>query len=100
MSTAFKSKPNPALVSTINRGCYRSLFYCVILWYYRAGTRSSWGNIARSDAELAEIVDGLNEQEANDRHIRSLAVVPPLLFDGEQRRVKFINKNGMKISHY
>ncbi|XP_022086194.1 nuclear receptor corepressor 1-like isoform X2 [Acanthaster planci] len=63
--------------------------------FSRAGTRSSWGNIARSDAELAEIVDGLNEQEANDRHIRSLAVVPPLLFDAEQRKVKFINKNGL-----
>ncbi|XP_071945276.1 uncharacterized protein [Antedon mediterranea] len=63
--------------------------------FSRAGSRSTWGNIARSDAELAEIVDGLNEAEANDRHIRSLAVVPPMLFDSHQRRIKYINKNGI-----
>ena len=62
--------------------------YWYILLYLssiRAGTRSNWGNIARSDAELAEIVDGLNEQEANEKHIRSLAVIPPMLYNIEQR---------------
>ncbi|XP_077995441.1 uncharacterized protein LOC144448936 isoform X2 [Glandiceps talaboti] len=63
--------------------------------FTRAGGRSSWGNIARSEAELAEIVDGLSEQEANERHVRTLAVVPPMLFDADQRRIKFINKNGL-----
>ncbi|XP_071849876.1 uncharacterized protein [Apostichopus japonicus] len=60
----------------------------------RAGTRS-WGNIARSEAELAEIVDGLNEQEANERHMRSLTVIPPMLLEKEQRSVNFVNKNGL-----
>uniref|UniRef100_A0ABM0M4V2 Nuclear receptor corepressor 1-like n=1 Tax=Saccoglossus kowalevskii TaxID=10224 RepID=A0ABM0M4V2_SACKO len=59
----------------------------------RAGGRSNWGNIARSDAELAEIVDGLSEQEANERHVRSLAVIPPMLYDAQQKRIKFINNN-------
>ena len=68
------------------------LMYLAI--FHRAGTRSNWGNIARSDAELAEIVDGLNEQEANEKHIRSLAVIPPMLYNMEQRRVKFVNRNG------
>ncbi|XP_041456607.1 nuclear receptor corepressor 1-like isoform X4 [Lytechinus variegatus] len=63
--------------------------------FSRAGTRSNWGNIARSDAELAEIVDGLNEQEANEKHIRSLAVIPPMLYNMEQRKVKFVNRNGL-----
>ncbi|PIK34492.1 putative serine/arginine repetitive matrix protein 2 isoform X4 [Apostichopus japonicus] len=60
----------------------------------RAGTRS-WGNIARSEAELAEIVDGLNEQEANERHMRSLTVIPPMLLEKEQRSVNFVNNNGL-----
>ncbi|XP_070571465.1 nuclear receptor corepressor 1-like isoform X2 [Ptychodera flava] len=63
--------------------------------FTRAGGRSNWGNIARSDAELAEIVDGLSEQEAHERHVRTLAVVPPMLYDAEQKRIKFINKNGL-----
>lgn len=72
-----------------------SKFSCSVLSLSlsRAGTRS-WGNIARSDAELAEIVDGLNEQEANERHMRSLTVIPPILLEKEQRNINFVNTNG------
>nr|CAB3264236.1 nuclear receptor corepressor 2 [Phallusia mammillata] len=57
----------------------------------RVGTR---GDTCRSEADLAEIVDGLNEQENQLQHMRQLAVVPPMLLDTEQRRIQFINNNG------
>ena len=32
--------------------------------------------------------------QANERHMRTLAVEPPPMLDKEERRVKFINRNG------
>ncbi|KAH3891850.1 hypothetical protein DPMN_015959, partial [Dreissena polymorpha] len=50
---------------------------------------------ARSEAEFEQIVDGITEQEEEDRKMRTLAVVPPMMLDARQRRLKFINKNGL-----
>ncbi|XP_078598397.1 uncharacterized protein LOC144874293 isoform X4 [Branchiostoma floridae x Branchiostoma japonicum] len=63
----------------------------------RTGARGSSfaATVARSDAEMAEIMDSLSEQENNERQMRQLAVVPPMMFDEDQRRIKFINKNGL-----
>ncbi|KAI8489051.1 nuclear receptor co-repressor 1 [Branchiostoma belcheri] len=60
--------------------------------FSRTGARGSGfaATVARSDAEMAEIMDSLSEQE-----MRQLAVVPPMMFDEDQRRIKFINKNGL-----
>lgn len=63
--------------------------------FTRMGSRSNWGIVARSEAEFNEIVDNLNEQEANERHMRTLAVEPPPMLDERERRVKFVNRNGL-----
>jgi len=36
--------------------------------------------------------------KANERHMRTLAVEPPPMLDKEERRVKFINRNGKVLS--
>lgn len=53
------------------------------------------GQRIRSDAELEEIMDGLQEQEMEDKKMRSYAVIPPILLDSKQQRLQFINKNGL-----
>ncbi|XP_048583082.1 uncharacterized protein LOC116603357 isoform X3 [Nematostella vectensis] len=63
--------------------------------FSRMGSRSSWGIVARSEAEFNEIVDNLNEQEANEKHMRTLAVDPPPMLDEYERRRVFINRNGL-----
>ncbi|XP_068100049.1 nuclear receptor corepressor 2 isoform X4 [Hyperolius riggenbachi] len=50
---------------------------------------------ARSEHEVSEIIDGLSEQENLERQMRQLAVIPPMLFDADQQRIKFINMNGL-----
>ncbi|KAG1701340.1 Nuclear receptor corepressor 2 [Nymphon striatum] len=55
----------------------------------RVGTR------IRSDAEFEEIIDGLQEQEMEDKKMRSYAVVPPMLLDETIRKMCFENKNGL-----
>nr|XP_033811631.1 nuclear receptor corepressor 2 isoform X4 [Geotrypetes seraphini] len=50
---------------------------------------------ARSEHEVSEIIDGLSEQENLEKQMRQLAVIPPMLFDAEQQRIKFINMNGL-----
>uniref|UniRef100_A0A4W5PAU9 Nuclear receptor corepressor 2 n=1 Tax=Hucho hucho TaxID=62062 RepID=A0A4W5PAU9_9TELE len=50
---------------------------------------------ARSEHEVSEIVDGISEQENTEKQMRQLAVIPPMLFDAEQQRIKFINMNGL-----
>uniref|UniRef100_T1JIR2 SANT domain-containing protein n=1 Tax=Strigamia maritima TaxID=126957 RepID=T1JIR2_STRMM len=57
--------------------------------FSRVGTR------IRSDAELEEIMDGLQEQELEDKKMRSYAVIPPILLHAKQRRLRFDNKNGL-----
>lgn len=61
------------------------------------GARSSWGMVARSEAEFNEIVDNLNEQEANEKHMRTLAVDPPPMLDKHEKKLTFINRNGKKL---
>ncbi|XP_042193652.1 nuclear receptor corepressor 2 isoform X2 [Callorhinchus milii] len=51
--------------------------------------------VARSEHEMSEIIDGLSEQENTERQMRQLSVVPPMLYDAEQRRIRFINMNGL-----
>ncbi|XP_023222534.1 nuclear receptor corepressor 1-like [Centruroides sculpturatus] len=53
------------------------------------------GQRIRSDAELEEIMDGLQEQEMEDKKMRSYAVIPPILLDSKQQRLQFINRNGL-----
>ncbi|XP_029169964.1 uncharacterized protein LOC114939718 isoform X3 [Nylanderia fulva] len=49
----------------------------------------------KSEADLEEIMDGLQEQELEDKKMRSYAVIPPLLLDAKQRRIAFQNRNGL-----
>uniref|UniRef100_A0A3Q3L0W1 Nuclear receptor corepressor 2 n=1 Tax=Mastacembelus armatus TaxID=205130 RepID=A0A3Q3L0W1_9TELE len=50
---------------------------------------------ARSEHEVSEIIDGISEHENTEKQMRQLAVIPPMLFDAEQQRIKFINMNGL-----
>ncbi|XP_039627956.1 nuclear receptor corepressor 2 isoform X1 [Polypterus senegalus] len=63
----------------------------------RVGQRSGGLSTSalRSEHEVSEIIDGLTEQENSERQMRQLAVIPPMLFDAEQQRIKFINMNGL-----
>ncbi|XP_049632696.1 nuclear receptor corepressor 1 isoform X6 [Suncus etruscus] len=65
--------------------------------FQRVGQRGAGlsATIARSEHEISEIIDGLSEQENNEKQMRQLSVIPPMMFDSEQRRVKFINMNGL-----
>lgn len=60
--------------------------------FSRAGQR------VRSEAELEEIMDGLQEQENEERKMRSYAVVPPILAevrDVQRRRPRYLNRNSL-----
>ncbi|XP_064210111.1 nuclear receptor corepressor 2 isoform X6 [Anguilla rostrata] len=59
----------------------------------RGGSLAS--SAARSEHEVSEIIDGISEQENSEKQMRQLAVIPPMLFDAEQQRIKFINMNGL-----
>lgn len=48
----------------------------------------------KSEADLEEIMDGLQEQEMEDKKMRSYAVIPPILLDARQRKLKYVNNNG------
>ncbi|XP_047418835.1 nuclear receptor corepressor 2 isoform X8 [Sciurus carolinensis] len=63
----------------------------------RVGQRGSGLSMsaARSEHEVSEIIDGLSEQENLEKQMRQLAVVPPMLFDADQQRIRFINMNGL-----
>ncbi|XP_060125884.1 nuclear receptor corepressor 2 isoform X7 [Zootoca vivipara] len=63
----------------------------------RVGQRGSGLSMsaARSEHEVSEIIDGLSEQENLEKQMRQLAVIPPMLYDAEQQRIKFINMNGL-----
>ncbi|KAK3919063.1 Nuclear receptor corepressor 1 [Frankliniella fusca] len=49
----------------------------------------------KSEADMEEIMDGLQEQEMEDKKMRSMAVVPPILLAPSQRRLQFQNNNGL-----
>ncbi|XP_067911742.1 nuclear receptor corepressor 2 [Heterodontus francisci] len=51
--------------------------------------------VARSEHEISELIDGLSERENTEKQMRQFAVVPPMLFDADQQRIKFINMNGL-----
>ncbi|KAK2492591.1 hypothetical protein MC885_004439, partial [Smutsia gigantea] len=72
--------------------------------FQRVGQRGAGlsATIARSEHEISEIIDGLSEQENNEKQMRQLSVIPPMMFDAEQRRVKFIQhpKNFGLIASY
>uniref|UniRef100_A0A8C6Q107 Nuclear receptor corepressor 2 n=1 Tax=Nothobranchius furzeri TaxID=105023 RepID=A0A8C6Q107_NOTFU len=64
----------------------------------RVGQRGGGGltsSAARSEHEVSEIIDGISEHENTEKQMRQLAVIPPMLFDAEQQRIKFINMNGL-----
>uniref|UniRef100_A0A8C2X2R1 Nuclear receptor corepressor 1 n=1 Tax=Cyclopterus lumpus TaxID=8103 RepID=A0A8C2X2R1_CYCLU len=65
--------------------------------FQRVGQRGTGlsATIARSEHEISEIIDGLSEQENNEKQMRQLSVIPPMMYDTEQRRVRFINMNGL-----
>jgi hypothetical protein len=51
------------------------------------------GQRVRSDADLEDIMDGLQEQELEDKKIRAYAVIPPILHDPRERVYRFITSN-------
>lgn len=50
----------------------------------------------RSDADFEEIMDGLQDQELSDKKMHSYAVIPPIMYDDDERRkrIKYNNQNG------
>lgn len=61
------------------------------------------GARVKSDAEMEEIMDGLQEQENEDKKMRAYAVIPPILLEEKKRKQRYINKNGLieePISEY
>ncbi|ELU09203.1 hypothetical protein CAPTEDRAFT_73417, partial [Capitella teleta] len=50
---------------------------------------------ARSEADLEQIMDGLHEQEEEDKKMRRYAVIPPMMLDARQRSLRFLNNNGL-----
>lgn len=48
----------------------------------------------KSEADLEEIMDNLQEQALEDKKMRSYAVIPPILLDTKQRKVTYQNNNG------
>lgn len=48
----------------------------------------------KSEADLEEIMDNLQEQAMEDKKMRSYAVIPPMLLDSKERKVVYQNNNG------
>lgn len=48
----------------------------------------------KSEADLEEIMDGLQEQAMEDKKMRSYAVIPPLPYDARRRKLTYTNDNG------
>lgn len=53
------------------------------------------GSRVKSEADLEEIMDGLQEQALEDKKMRSYAVIPPLMLDKTQKRFLYHNENGI-----
>lgn len=54
------------------------------------------GQRIRSDAELDEIIDGLQVQAMEDQKMRSYAVIPPIMYDQKVKPPsKYDNRNGL-----
>lgn len=48
-----------------------------------------------TDSRILVCVCGVCVPQNTEKQMRQLAVVPPMLFDAEQQRIKFINMNGL-----
>jgi len=57
----------------------------------RLGTRGS----VRSEADIEDVIERLQEQELEDKKMHAYAVIPPLLLPPQERRRKFTNNNGL-----
>lgn len=60
----------------------------LIFRFNRVGAR------VKSEADMEEIMDNLQEQALEDKKMRSYAVIPPILLDVRERRIKYENHNG------
>ncbi|GFR30810.1 nuclear receptor corepressor 1 [Trichonephila clavata] len=49
----------------------------------------------RSESEWEEIIDGIQEQEMEEKKMRSYAVIPPIILESRQRKVWYVNTNGL-----
>ncbi|CAH0549000.1 unnamed protein product [Brassicogethes aeneus] len=52
------------------------------------------GSRVKSEADLEEIMDNLQEQAMEDKKMRSYAVIPPILLDAKERKIKYEDDNG------
>lgn len=52
------------------------------------------GARVKSEADMEEIMDNLQEQAMEDKKMRSYAVIPPFLYDTKERKVNYQNDNG------
>ncbi|KAL1502524.1 hypothetical protein ABEB36_007656 [Hypothenemus hampei] len=53
------------------------------------------GSRVKSEADMEEIMDNLQEQALEDKKMRSYAVIPPILLDPKERRIKYTNTNNV-----
>ncbi|KAK9874306.1 hypothetical protein WA026_002658 [Henosepilachna vigintioctopunctata] len=52
------------------------------------------GARVKSEADMEEIMDNLQEQAMEDKKMRSYAVIPPILLDKRERDLRYKNNNG------
>ncbi|XP_050513281.1 uncharacterized protein LOC114330824 isoform X1 [Diabrotica virgifera virgifera] len=52
------------------------------------------GARVKSEADMEEIMDNLQEQALEDKKMRSYAVIPPILIDKKERKLRYDNHNG------
>ncbi|XP_056633843.1 uncharacterized protein LOC130443297 [Diorhabda sublineata] len=52
------------------------------------------GARVKSEADMEEIMDNLQEQALEDKKMRSYAVIPPILLDQREKKIKYDNHNG------
>ncbi len=60
---------------------------------HRLGSRGA----VRSEADMEDVIERLQEQEMEDKKMHSLAVIPPLLLPEDERKRKFTNNNGLVL---
>lgn len=48
----------------------------------------------KSEADMEEIMDNLQEQALEDKKMRSYAVIPPILLNQRERKIKYEDNNG------
>ncbi|KAF0290558.1 Nuclear receptor corepressor 2 [Amphibalanus amphitrite] len=53
------------------------------------------GRMIKSDAEMEEVMDGIQEQENEKQKMKSLAVIPPPLLDESRRKYVFHSTDGL-----